>query len=161
MARVILLVAILQCVLAVGYGQLKVAFFLSPTCTICRFYALEMRSLSADYSSKGVDFTGYAVGPLLNDSIVEAFRKEYQIPFSIQHDDVMHRRLNATVTPEVFVIYNDSVMYHGRIDDSFVRVGRRRTHVKNRELRNALDRILQGGLVDVNHVPAVGCIIEK
>jgi hypothetical protein len=161
MVRVILLVAIFQCVLAIGYGQLRVAFFLSPTCTICRFYALEMRSLSADYSSKGVDFAGYAVGPLLNDSIVEAFRREYQIPFSIQHDDVMHRRLNATVTPEVFVIYNDSVMYHGRIDDSFVRVGKRRAHVKNRELRNALDRILQGGPVDVNHVPAVGCIIEK
>jgi hypothetical protein len=73
----------------------------------------------------------------------------------------MHRRLNATVTPEVFVIHNDSVMYHGRIDDSFVRVGKRRAHVKNRELRNALDRILQGGMVEINHVPAVGCIIEK
>jgi hypothetical protein len=161
MGRVILLVAILQCVLTDGNGQLRVAFFLSPTCSICRFYALEMRNLSADYSSKGVDFAGYAVGPLLNDSIVEAFRKEYQIPFPIAHDDVMHRHLNATVTPEVFVIHNDSVMYHGRIDDSFVRVGKRRAHVKNRELRNALDRILQGGLVDVSYVPAVGCIIEK
>ena len=161
MSRIILLVAMLQFVLTVGYGQLKVAFFLSPTCTICRFYALEMRSLSEDYGNKGVDFVGYAVGPLLNDSIVEAFRKEYQIPFPIEHDDVMHRRLNATVTPEVFVIHNDLVMYHGRIDDSFVRVGKRRAHVKNRELRNALDHILQGGLVDVNYVPAVGCIIEK
>jgi hypothetical protein len=73
----------------------------------------------------------------------------------------MHRQLNATVTPEVFVIRNDSVMYHGRIDDSFVRVGKRRAHVKNRELRNTLDRILQGGQVEVYHVPAVGCIIEK
>ena len=161
MARVILLVAILQCVLTVGNGQLRVAFFLSPTCSICRFYALEMRNLSAAYSSKGVDFAGYAVGPLLNDSIVEAFRKEYQIPFPIKHDDVMHRQMNATVTPEVFVIHNDSVVYHGRIDDSFLRVGKRRAHVKNRELRSVLDSILQGRGVDVHFVPAVGCIIEK
>ena len=161
MARVILLVAILQCVLTDGNGQLRVAFFLSPTCSICRFYALEMRNLSADYSSKGVDFAGYAVGPLLNDSIVEAFRKEYQIPFPIEHDDVMHRQMNATVTPEVFVIHNDSVVYHGRIDDSFLRVGKRRAHVKNRELRSVLDSILQGRGVDVHFVPAVGCIIEK
>ena len=142
-------------------GQVKVAFFLSPTCTICRFYALEMRDLNSDYSARGVEFMGYAVGPLLNDSLVNAFREEYRIPFSIIRDDKMHRQLNATVTPEVFVIRNDSVMYHGRIDDSFVRVGKRRAHVKNRELRNALDRILQGGPVHVSYVPAVGCIIEK
>ena len=144
-----------------GLGQLKVAFFLSPNCTICRFYALEMRDLNSDYSARGVEFMGYAVGPLLNDSLVNAFREEYQIPFPIIRDDEMHRRLNATVTPEVFVIRNDSVIYHGRIDDSFVRVGKRRAHVKNRELRNTLDRILQGGQVEVYHVPAVGCIIEK
>jgi thiol-disulfide isomerase/thioredoxin len=159
--RLIIFAVLLMCTVARGSGQLKVAFFLSPTCTICRFYALEMRNLSSDYGGKGVEFVGYAVGPLLNDSIVETFRCEYQIPFPVLHDDVMHRRLNATVTPEVFVIHNDSVMYHGRIDDSFVRVGKRRAHVKNRELRNALDRILQGGMVEINHVPAVGCIIEK
>jgi hypothetical protein len=73
----------------------------------------------------------------------------------------MHRKLTATVTPEVFLIRNDSVMYHGRIDDSFVRVGKRRAHVKNRELRNALEAILQGQQPEVSHVPAVGCIIEK
>ena len=157
----ILVFALLQFAMVGGHGQLKVAFFLSPTCTICRFYALEMRELTSAYSGKRVEFVGYAVGPLLNDSTVSAFRADYQIPFPIERDDVMHRRLNATVTPEVFVIRNDSVIYHGRIDDSFVRVGKRRAHVKNRELRNALDCILQGGTVEVSHVPAVGCIIEK
>ena len=73
----------------------------------------------------------------------------------------MHRALNATVTPEVFVLRNDSVVYHGRIDDSFLRVGKRRAHVKNRELRSVLDSILQGRSVQVHFVPAVGCIIEK
>jgi hypothetical protein len=161
MHRIFFFFAMLQFLGFSGRAQLRVAFFLSPTCTICRFYAIEMRDLTSDYGGEGVEFVGYAVGPLLNDSIVEVFRREYQIPFPIYHDDIMHRSLNATVTPEVFLIHNDSVMYHGRIDDSFVRVGRRRTHVKNRELRNALDRILQGGQVEVNYMPAVGCIIEK
>ncbi len=159
--RIILLFVLLFCAAKGAHSQLKVMFFLSPSCTICRFYALEMRSLYSDYHAQGVQFAGYAVGPLLNDSVVDAFRIEYLIPFPIERDDVMHRRLNATVTPEVFVMHNDSVVYHGRIDDSFVRVGKRRAQVKNRELRNALDRILQGGMVEVNHVPAVGCIIEK
>ncbi len=155
----ILFLALLSCFTCAG--QLTVAFFLSPTCMICRYYALEMQAVAADYSGSGVEFIGYAVGPLLNDSLVNSFREEYKIPFPVRLDDEMHRKLNATVTPEVFVIRNDSVMYHGRIDDSFVRVGKRRAHVKNRELRNAVDNILKGQQPYVSHVPAVGCIIEK
>ena len=142
-------------------AQLKVVFFLSPNCTICQFYSLEMRQLSEDYRESEIEFVGYAVGPLLTDSIVDAFRRVYKIPFPVLRDDSMHWVLNATVTPEVFVIHNDVVQYHGRIDDSFVRVGRRRAQVKNRELRSAIDSILQGRSVDVPFVPAVGCIIEK
>ena len=145
----------------VALGQVKVSFFVSPTCTICRYYALEMRELSADYAPQEVEFVAYAVGPLLNDSLVASFQEEYKIPFPVVLDDTMHRTLNATVTPEVFVLQDDTVVYHGRIDDSFLRIGKRRAHVKNRELRSVLDSILQGRSVEVHFVPAVGCIIEK
>ena len=157
----ILLLCFLLVQVVIPLAQVQVAFFVSPTCMICRFYALEMRQLEADYGARGVSFMAYAVGPLLTDSVVYAFQREYAIPFPVKLDDSRHRELNATVTPEVFVMHKDVVVYHGRIDDSFVRVGKRRAHVKNRELRNALDRILQGGQVLVEHVPAVGCIIEK
>ncbi len=120
-----------------------------------------MRDIAADYTAYKVEFTAFAVGPLLTDSTVAYFRKEYKIPFEVIRDDSMHRRLNATVTPEVFVMDDDTVVYHGRIDDSFVRVGKRRAHVKNRELRSVLDSILQGRIVQVHFVPPVGCIIEK
>ena len=146
---------------SVAMGQVRVAFFLSPTCTICRYYTLELRDLSADYAGHEVEFIGYAVGPLLTDSLVASFQAEYKIPFAVVLDDTMHRTLHATVTPEVFVLHKDSVVYHGRIDDSFLRVGKRRAHVKNRELRSAIESILQGRSVDVPFVPAVGCIIEK
>jgi len=141
-------------------GQVEVAFFISPTCKICQFYALEMQQLEVDYGSR-VEFKAYAVGPLLTDSMVAEFKRTYGIPFPVERDDSLHRQWNATITPEVFVMHNAEVVYHGRIDDSFVRVGKRRAHVKNRELRSALERILQGKTVDVPFVPAVGCIIEK
>lgn len=121
-----------------------------------------MRDIATDYAAHKVAFTAFAVGPLLTDSMVAEFRKEYKIPFEVIRDDSMHRRLNATVTPEVFVMNHDTVVYHGRIDDSFVRVGKRKAHVKNRELRNALDHVLANGApITANYVPAVGCIIEK
>jgi hypothetical protein len=159
--RSILFLVLMVFICPAVLGQIRVAFFLSPTCTICRYYALEMRDLWTDYNANGVEFTGYAVGPLLTDSVVESFREEYKIPFTVVLDDTMHRALNATVTPEVFVLHNDAVVYHGRIDDSFLRVGKRRAHVKSRELRSVLDLILHGRSVGVNFVPAVGCIIEK
>lgn len=142
-------------------AQLKVVFFLSPNCTICQFYSLEMRQLSEDYRESEIEFVGYAVGPLLTDSIVDAYRRVYKIPFPVWPDDSMHWVLNATVTPEVFVIQNDVVQYHGRIDDSFVRVGRRRAQVKNKELRSAVESILHGVLVETKYAAPVGCIIEK
>lgn len=143
-------------------AQIQVCYFVSPTCPICTFYTLEMREIAADYAPYKVEFTAYAVGPLLTDSMVAEFRREYKIPFEVIRDDSMHRRLNATVTPEVFVIDHDTVVYHGRIDESFVRVGKRRAHIKNRELRQALDYLLTSGppLVE-NYVPPIGCIIEK
>ena len=143
-------------------AQVQVYYFISPTCPICTFYTLEMRDCAADYAAHKVECTAFAVGPLLTDSMVAYFRKEYKIPFEVIRDDSVHRRLNATVTPEVFVMDHDTVVYHGRIDDSFVRVGKRRAHVKNRELRNALDHLLANGApITANHVPAIGCIIEK
>jgi hypothetical protein len=143
-------------------GQLNVVYFLSPTCPICKFYTIEMKSIVKDYADYGVVFSACAVGPLLTDSAVVAFQSEYQLPFQVQRDDSLHRVLNATVTPEVFVLRDDVVLYHGRIDDSYVRVGKRRAHVKNKELRHALDSVLKTGAPIFNtHVPAIGCIIEK
>jgi hypothetical protein len=41
-------------------------------------------------------------------------------------------------------------------------LGKRRAHVKNRELRHTLDYLFANGPpVTVAHVPAIGCIIEK
>jgi hypothetical protein len=121
-----------------------------------------MKEIALTYSDSEVAFKAFAVGPLLTDSAVVAFQEEYAIPFPVRRDDSLHRVLNATVTPEVFVLRNQSVVYHGRIDDTFVRVGKRRTHIKNRELRNALDYLIANGPpITSNHIPAIGCIIEK
>jgi hypothetical protein len=150
------------CVISSVNAQVEVLYFISPTCPICKFYTLEMKEIARVYSDSDVVFKALAVGPLLSDSAVVAFQEEYAIPFPVLRDDSLHRVLNATVTPEVFVLQNQSVLYHGRIDDSYVRVGKRRAHVKNKELRDALDSVLKGdGSILNTYVPAIGCIIEK
>jgi len=142
-------------------AQIEVLYFLSPTCQICRFYSLEMRDIHAEYAPQGVNFQAFAPGSFVTDSALVAFQRDYQLPFAVVKDDFLHRQINATVTPEVFVLYQDELVYYGRIDDSFVRVGKRRTHVKNRELRDALEALVHNKPIEVHHMSAVGCIIEK
>ena len=144
-----------------GQAQIQVIYFLSPTCKICQFYSLELRDVYDNYGPQQVKFMAYVPGALVTDSTLNEFQHNYQLPFPVVKDDFLHRQMNATVTPEVFVINRDELVYHGRIDDSFVRVGKRRTHVKNRELRITLDTLLAGRSPDVHYAPPVGCIIEK
>lgn len=143
--------------------EINVTYFLSSTCKICQFYSIELNSLNQDYASKGINFRGLFPGRLETDSTVAEFGKVYSLPFPLKTDKYEeHRSLNATITPEVFVTNSGGeVFYHGRIDDAYFSVGKRRATVKNHELRNVLDLLLQGEEVTSLHVPAVGCIIEK
>lgn len=144
-------------------GPYTVTYFLSSTCKICQFYSIELNSLYQDYASKGIDFRGLFPGRLETDSTVAAFGQVYGLPFRLEVDKQdEHRSLNATITPEVFITNTSGeVLYHGRIDDAYFSVGKRRARVKYHELRNALDALLSNQAVAEKYVPAVGCIIEK
>lgn len=143
--------------------EINVTYFLSSTCKICQFYSIELNGLYQDYASKGIHFRGLFPGKLETDSTVTEFGKVYSLPFPLKIDKYEeHRSLNATITPEVFVTNKSGeILYHGRIDDAYFSVGKRRARVKNHELRNVLDVLLKGEVVPALHVPAVGCIIEK
>ena len=66
-------------------------------------------------------------------------------------------KLNAQVTPEIFVInHNFEVLYHGRIDDA-----RGSGSAKSNDLKNALDEILAGKEVTVKQTRAMGCTIKR
>lgn len=149
-----------------GFSQEKakysVSYFLSSTCKICQFYSIEMREIYRDYHKLGFDFVGLFPGKLESDSSLQSFKELYQIPFDLKLDSEKHVKWNATITPEVFVTDSaGEILYHGRIDDAYFSLGKRRARVKNRELRNVLDSLTQGLAVPASHVPAVGCIIEK
>ncbi len=155
---------LLFCISAFSQEKAKysVSYFLSSTCKICQFYSIELREIYADYHEQGFEFVGLFPGKLESDSSLKLFKELYQIPFDLKLDSEKHVNWNATITPEVFVTNSaGDILYHGRIDDAYFSVGKRRARVKNRELRNVLDALTQGLAVPALHVPAVGCIIEK
>jgi peroxiredoxin len=64
---------------------------------------------------------------------------------------------DAKVTPEVFVLDSNFVLrYHGRIDDS-----QNPQRVSQRDLKNALDAILEGKQPPVQQTRAFGCTIKR
>ncbi len=139
-----------------------VTYFLSTTCKICQFYSIEMRDIYKEYSARGIEFEGLFPGKLENDSTLQSFKELYQIPFTLKTDDDKHVEWNATITPEVFVTNSaGDILYYGRIDDAYFSVGKRRARIKHHELRDVLDALMKEEALSTQHVPAVGCIIEK
>jgi hypothetical protein len=68
----------------------------------------------------------------------------------------------VTVTPEV-VVFDETagrVLYQGRIDNLFERVGKRRRVVTLHELKDALDAIRNNIPVPVARTTAVGCLLN-
>ncbi len=71
------------------------------------------------------------------------------------------QKTGATLTPEVAVLSTDGeLLYRGRINDRFPRIGIQRDKPTKTELRDALEAILAGKAVTVSRTKAVGCVIE-
>ncbi len=68
--------------------------------------------------------------------------------------------MGATTAPEAFIVGSDSkVLYRGRIDDRFVALGKPRHEVRERDLRRALEAVIEGRKVEVAETKPVGCLI--
>ena len=118
-----------------------------------------------EYANNHIQFIG--LFPNLSSKLdkIEAFKKEYAIPFELKTDyyHTLTESFGASVTPEV-VVYNESkakILYKGRIDDSYARVGKRRRVTTGTELNDVLEAIKNNQPILTNNTPAVGCFIEK
>lgn len=141
--------------------EVRVTYFLSTTCKICQYYTLTLREIEKEFGQNNIQFRALFPGQLESEETLNEFKSLYQIPFSCELDSTEHFRINATVTPEVFVEMNGQVIYFGRIDDSYVAIGQRRYKTKNHELRDVLNNILANKPIATIFVQPVGCIIEK
>ena len=139
--------------------------FLADTCPISQGITPELRELYFRYARQGVGFGGVFPDPATSAAAVAAFAQTYRLPFVCSRDGGhrLTRRLGARVTPEAVVLAADgrTVLYRGRIDDGFVRLGQRRTLIQHHDLAAALAAIVAGQPVAVAKTEPVGCFIES
>lgn len=136
--------------------------FVLPDCPVANAYAPEVNRLIAEYGPRGVRFFVVQVDPEVTD--VEAAKHAraygYTCPVVVDRGHELVRRAGATMVPEVAVFAADgSRKYHGRIDDLYADLGKRRARASSHDLRDALDAVLAGRPVARPETEAVGCDI--
>src|SRR5262245_29666548 len=139
-------------------------FFLLPDCPISNAYAPEIRRLCADYEPRQVAAFIVHADPDLSAEDAARHAREYGLPCPILRDPthLSVKRTGVTVAPEVAVLGpNGQVLYRGRIDDLYVDFGKRRPAPTQRDLRSALDAVLQGQPVLTPTTRALGCYLPE
>ena len=139
-----------------------IIIFVSTECPICNAYAAEIGRISAEYRRQGFDF--YLADEDADESAdaIASHARDFSLPGPLlldRHHDLA-RRLGAKITPESVVVSPSSeILYHGRIDDLYFGLARRRFEATRHDLRDALDDIAAGKAVAVRETKTIGCAI--
>ena len=136
--------------------------FLSDECIITQYYITTLNDISKRYSEE-VDMVAIFPNFSSKPKKIEAFYAKYKltIPHKTDYYKKLSRSLGATVTPEAILLNTEGrIVYQGRIDNSYVAIGKRRRVVTTQELSDAIDRLLKGTEIAVNQTEAIGCFIN-
>lgn len=139
-------------------------FFVQRDCPIANKFAPEIGRICAAYEPRGVGCYVVYIEPDISGDEAARHAREYKLRGRALLD--AGRRLvaaaGATVTPEAAVFLpGGKVAYRGRIDDRYPALGKWRYPPTKHELRDALDAVLAGKLVNPRFTHAVGCFISQ
>jgi len=149
----------------ISTDSLTVYVFLLDECVISQFYTLQLTAFYEKYHSQKVGFIGYFPNFSSKPQQIEDFAKKYHLTFPLKQDYYKEwtKKFGVTVTPEVAVWdhRSDRLFYRGRVDDSYVRVGKRRLHPQHEDLKDVIESWLSGNIPpDTIETQAIGCFIN-
>jgi AhpC/TSA family protein len=137
--------------------------FITTDCPIANRYAPEIQRLTATFASRGVRFWLVYANPREPLASIRNHLRQFQYatPALRDPEHALVRFTKATVSPEAAVVDpGGALLYHGRIDDRWVNLGRDRPSPTRRDLAEALSATLDGKPVAQSATPAVGCILS-
>jgi len=148
----------------IANDDIEVNIFMHENCKICQFYTLKLKELHKEFASDKIVFKAIFPAKDAKDENLLAFKEAYKMPFEMVNDkeQIITKMLKATITPEV-IVFNKSknqIIYRGRIDDSYYKIGRRRNVNRTNELFDVLTAITFNKKIETENKPAVGCYIS-
>jgi peroxiredoxin len=139
-------------------GEVTVVTFIATKCPVSNAYNGRMSAIYKAYSGRGVKFI--FVNANSSEPAAEvAQHAQLNFPFAVYKDpdNAIADRFGAQVTPEAFVLDAFGVIrYHGSIDDQ-----QNEARVQAQGLRQALDAVLGGRVVEKAETKAFGCSIKR
>lgn len=143
--------------------NIAVYIFLGEECVISQHYTLQLKELHARFANENITFKGYFPNPNSTEESIEQFKEKYTLPFDLKLDkaQLQMMKFGVTVTPEVIIFKPSSqeILYQGRIDNTYFKVGKRRRVTTTFELENALKSIQKGEEITVQQTEVIGCFI--
>jgi len=141
-------------------ARVRVLVFVRTDCPITNRYAPELQRVSEEFAARGVRFWLVYPGGGETAAAIRDHMAQYHFPGEAVRDPqhVLVRRAHATVAPEAAVFdAAGKLVYHGRIDDRYVDIGRARAAAQTHDLENAIAAVLAGKPVAEPETHAVGC----
>ncbi len=137
--------------------------FIHESCKISQYYMPLLDSLHDQYQGS-TRFIGVFPNSSSTQEGINFFRSKFGIEFEffVDYEKELTKKFEATVTPEIVLVEksSDQILYRGRIDDSYFRVGKRKTIKQTQELVDLLSLVANGDKIEVSWAPAIGCFIQ-
>lgn len=144
--------------------RVAVVIFITTDCPIANRSAPEIERIRKDFAKKGVKMTLVHVAPDLANEEAAKHASDFSLGATVVVDRT-HRlvaALGAQVTPEAFVVDREGrIRYRGRINDQFADYGARRVEPTTNDLRDAIEAVLAGRMVETPETEPIGCFIPE
>jgi peroxiredoxin len=139
--------------------------FICRHCPYVKHVQKELAQLGRDYAEKNIGIAAISSNdaeayPDDSPGNLKAMAQELGISFPLCYDDTQEtaKAYAAACTPDFYVFDQERrLVYRGQLDDSRPGNGK---PVTGKDLRAALDAVLQGRLADPQQKPSVGCNIK-
>lgn len=141
-----------------------VLVWFSPTCPICLKSLPALEKLNSTYQQKEVEFVLISPDSSLSTNDIIQFKKSTSctIPLLVDTKQELTSALSAKVTPQAIVVNSlGNVIYSGKIDNLFERLGVKRRIVTKHYVQDAIESILNNTPLSERTTTPVGCIIER
>ncbi|MCP5106834.1 MAG: thioredoxin family protein [bacterium] len=144
--------------------EILVIIFMCNHCPYVKAVLDRLIDLQNQTAAKGVQLIGINSNDAQRypDDSMENMKKvtaEKKIPFPYLFDETQEtaKAYDAVCTPDIYV-YGEkrTLLYRGRMDDNWQEPDK----VTQRDLKEAIDRILNNHEVDSNQIPSMGCSIK-
>jgi peroxiredoxin len=142
-----------------------VVLFICNHCPYVIHVNKEIVRVANDYASKGVSFVAISSNDVENypqdgpdEMKKHALKENYPFPYLYDESQNVARAYDAACTPDFYVFDKDlKLTYRGRLDDSRPNSG---TPLTGKDLRGAIDAMLNGDAVTEKQYPSGGCNIK-